>query len=86
MVKGLYDSIDSQSSMRYFTWWVLVSQVLGLTSVVLVAVWMGHFRGGFAWQENPGLQFNYHPLFMIIGMVFLFADGMYCQPFIVNSQ
>lgn len=66
---------DQQRNLRWFTWLVLLAQLLGLTAVILVAVWMGHFRSGFAWQENPGIEFNYHPLFMIIGMIFLYADG-----------
>lgn len=34
---------------------------------------MGQFRGGIAWQSL--LEFNVHPLCMIIGMVFLQGDG-----------
>ncbi|XP_064613666.1 transmembrane ascorbate-dependent reductase CYB561-like [Liolophura sinensis] len=67
---------DQQRNLRWFTWLVLLAQLLGLTAVILVAVWMGHFRSGFAWQENPAIEFNYHPLFMIIGMIFLYADAM----------
>ena len=65
----------SSSDMRYFNWLVLLVQVLGAVSVTLTAVWMGHYRGGFAWTSDPGHEFNYHPLFMVIGMIFLYADG-----------
>jgi len=69
-------NVASSADMRYFNWLVLLTQLVGVASVVITAVWMGHFRGGFAWQSDPDHQFNYHPLFMVIGMVFLYADGI----------
>ncbi|XP_012942274.1 cytochrome b561 [Aplysia californica] len=77
-MQGMYFDSNQASSadMRYFNWLVLVVQVLGVVSVVITAVWMGHYQGGFAWQSDPAREFNYHPLFMIIGMVFLYADGI----------
>ena len=70
---GEKDMSESQANLRPFAGWVILSQLFGLASVILVAVWMGHFRGGFAWQSNPSIEFNYHPLFMIIGMVYLYG-------------
>lgn len=57
-----------------FAWLVGASQVLGVTSVVLTGVWMGHYRGGFAW-DGSSQEFNLHPLCMVLGLVFLQGDG-----------
>lgn len=57
-----------------FGWLVGLSQVLGLVSVVLTGVWMGHYKGGFAW-DGSAQQFNVHPLCMVLGLVFLQGDG-----------
>ena len=53
-----------------------MAQVFGFIAVVLMGVWTGKLYGGFAWQSNPGLEFNWHPLLMTIGMVFLYGNGM----------
>lgn len=44
-------------------------------AVVLMGIWTGHHLGGFAWQKNPGLEFNWHPLLMTIGMIYLYGNG-----------
>lgn len=49
-------------------------QLLGITAMALVGVWMGKYRGGFAW-DGSGLEFNYHPLCMVISLVFLYSEG-----------
>ncbi|XP_030264697.1 LOW QUALITY PROTEIN: transmembrane ascorbate-dependent reductase CYB561 [Sparus aurata] len=63
------------SSCSVFAWLVGASQVLGVTSVVLTGVWMGHYRGGFAW-DGSSQEFNLHPLCMVLGLVFLQGDAI----------
>ena len=53
-----------------------MAQLFGITVVALISIWSGHYLGGFAWQSNPGLQFNWHPLLMTIGMVYLYGNGI----------
>lgn len=49
--------------------------MVGVASVVLTGVWMGHFRGGFAW-DGSAQEFNLHPLCMVLGLVFLQGDAI----------
>jgi len=43
--------------------------------VILMAVWTGYYRNGFSWRSDSKLEFNWHPLLMTIGLVFLYANG-----------
>ena len=43
--------------------------------MVLMVLWVVVFRGGFAWTSLPGLQFNWHPVLMVGGLVYLSANG-----------
>lgn len=54
-------------------YYVAFSQLLGLAVVATTGTWLGVYRGGIAWES--ALQFNVHPLCMIIGLVFLQGDG-----------
>jgi len=50
--------------------------VLALVVLIIVGVWMGEFQGGFAWHDDVSKEFNYHPLFMTLGFVYLQGNGM----------
>lgn len=54
-----------------------VVQLIGLTLIVMMAVWVFVFMGGVSWTE-PSIQFNWHPLLMTIGMIFLYGN---CKTF-----
>ncbi|KAM4531783.1 transmembrane ascorbate-dependent reductase CYB561 [Odontesthes bonariensis] len=68
------DSVPRHSGSM-FAGLVGASQVLGLLVVVLTGVWMGHYRGGFAWDGST-MEFNLHPLCMVLGLVFLQGDAI----------
>ncbi len=49
------------------------TEVVGLLCLILVIVWMEEYYGGYAW-DGTTLQFNYHPTFMILGMLLLYGN------------
>jgi len=51
-----------------------MAEGVGAVTVILVTVWAGHYRGGFTWRSNPSIQFNWHPVLMTLGMIFLYAN------------
>ncbi|XP_028311569.1 transmembrane ascorbate-dependent reductase CYB561 isoform X1 [Gouania willdenowi] len=69
------DESSPRNGRTMFACLVGVSQVLGLASVVLTGVWLGQYRGGFAWDASPQ-EFNLHPLCMVLGLVFLQGDAI----------
>ncbi|XP_018591757.2 transmembrane ascorbate-dependent reductase CYB561 [Scleropages formosus] len=69
------DSPLSGSSPAGLPWYVAGSQVLGLACVVITGVWMGRYRGGFAW-DGSSHEFNVHPLCMVLALVFLYGDAI----------
>ena len=54
----------------------IISQVIGVSMVVLMSIWTGHFMGGFTGQSNPQLEFNWHPLLLTISLVYLYGNGI----------
>ncbi|XP_006532197.1 transmembrane ascorbate-dependent reductase CYB561 isoform X4 [Mus musculus] len=65
---------SSASVPAALPYYVAFSQLLGLTVVAVTGAWLGLYRGGIAWESS--LQFNVHPLCMVIGMIFLQGDAL----------
>lgn len=70
---GLDMEHSASSVPTALPYYVAFSQLLGLTVVAVTGAWLGLYRGGIAWEGS--LQFNVHPLCMVIGMIFLQGDG-----------
>lgn len=52
----------------------LLCLALGLACMVCVCVWNSQWRGGFAW-DGSALQFNWHPVLMVTGLLVLYGYG-----------
>lgn len=65
---------EKRFSMRIFTVVAVASQVVGVLCVVLTAVWMGVYHGGYVWLKDQA--FNFHPLFMVLGLVFFYGEAI----------
>lgn len=66
---------QSQGRLVNFRLLYLITQLIGIAIVILIASWIGLHLNGFSWDyENPKVLFNFHPIFMTIGMVFLYGN------------
>lgn len=51
--------------------------LVGLVACFLVFYWSVHHRGGLAWtSSNTALIFNYHPVLMVAGFVFVSSEAV----------
>lgn len=51
------------------------AQVVGLLAILLVISWTTYYLGGLGWG-NPNTRFNWHPLLMVIGFVYLYGNSI----------
>lgn len=77
---------ESRQDAYIFSVGFTAAQLLGILCIALAATWTGNYLGGFAWQSNPVIQFNYHPLFMVIGMVFFYGDAIMVYRVLRNER
>ncbi|XP_053209509.1 lysosomal membrane ascorbate-dependent ferrireductase CYB561A3-like isoform X2 [Panonychus citri] len=54
---------------------LLFSHLIGILVIVLTILWTNKYLGGYGWAI-PSTEFNYHPLFLIIGMVYLYGNSI----------
>nr|ACI90364.1 hypothetical protein [Philodina roseola] len=76
MGSGRYDEMGStRVSWRWFFMMICSAQMIGVIAIILLAVVLGQYRGGFTWT-NSEKELNYHPLFMSLGMIFFYGDAI----------
>ncbi|XP_055625354.1 plasma membrane ascorbate-dependent reductase CYBRD1 [Toxorhynchites rutilus septentrionalis] len=72
--------MDSNSppatSLNNFRLLYLITQMVGITLIILVSSWVGVHLNGLAWTSRPSVQFNWHPLLMTMGMIFLYGNSI----------
>ncbi|XP_018523783.1 lysosomal membrane ascorbate-dependent ferrireductase CYB561A3 isoform X1 [Lates calcarifer] len=69
-----HTALSRMSSIMIFYICYLLCLGLGLACVVCVCYWSERWRGGFAWDGSP-LQFNWHPVLMVTGLVVVYGIG-----------
>lgn len=62
---------EGRGSLYFF---VALLEAVGLVSIILSCVLTNHYLGGYAW-DGSGKMFNWHPVFMTVGLVFLYGNG-----------
>lgn len=60
--------------LDYFVQLYVAAHVVGLLSILLVFYWCVAFAGGFGLSGGP--LFQWHPLFMSIGIIYLMGNGI----------
>lgn len=69
------NSPQSSQILRSYLKLVFVTQTIGLTSIVLILIWICKHLGGLDWSQPP-YEFNWHPLLMVIGMIYLYGNAI----------
>merc|ERR1712115_7125 len=61
---------------RLFLGSFLAVEAVGLLAVILTIHWVNHFKGGVVWgYTDLGIAFNWHPILMTLGLIFLYGNG-----------
>lgn len=74
MLKLLVEQCPRMNSVLLFYVSYLLCLCLGFLCVVFVSYWNSAWRGGFAW-DGTALQFNWHPVLMVTGLVVLYGNA-----------
>ncbi|XP_068201480.1 uncharacterized protein [Palaemon carinicauda] len=66
----------SLTASIFFYFLVILAEILMFGVLCLALYWVVQYRGGFAWREDVGKEFNFHPVLMIAGFIFFMGNAM----------
>lgn len=71
------DEIGDQRRQPFINFRILylVTQMVGCTLIILMGSWISLYLGGVGWSD-PKYEFNWHPLLMTIGMIYLYGNSI----------
>eukprot|EP00897_Mesotaenium_endlicherianum_P009219 jgi/Mesen1/8325/ME000457S07515 len=65
----------------------ILTHVVGVLVLVLVIVWSVGYRGGVGWfTSNKALIFNWHPILMVTGLIFITGEGVLVYRLLPGSK
>ncbi|XP_075881807.1 lysosomal membrane ascorbate-dependent ferrireductase CYB561A3 isoform X1 [Nelusetta ayraudi] len=67
-------SVSAMSPLLAFYLCYMLCLGLGAACVATACLWSSRWRGGFAW-DGTALQFNWHPVLMVAGLVVVYGYG-----------
>lgn len=54
----------------------VLTQLCGLAMIALMGIWIGQHLDGLSLGDSPNQRFNWHPLFMTIGFIYLYGNAI----------
>lgn len=66
----------AMENFKQFIVLLLSALAVGFVCIVFVMKWVFHFKEGLAWDGGLA-EFNWHPLLIVIGFIFLQGIGKY---------
>lgn len=64
---------EHQKTKHYQTLYSFTTSI-GIGLIILMLFWIFNYRGGLSGSSNPKLEFNWHPLLMVLSLLFLYSQ------------
>lgn len=74
----------AERNTSWFYLLVLITEFFGIGSVAMVTIWTLKWLGGYG-LESVWTKFNLHPLFSLLGFVFLNGNGKWWK-YVIRKQ